>query len=341
MSHLGSGWTFHLADRTDTALGELSSARNKQLSLGLNIPGRCSFTIPMEDTLAQDIAVLSTQIMAYRDGELKWSGPVWSITEELPASRMSVTAVGWYEILNRRFLSADLSYASTDAGAIATALLANANATSATGITIGSVESTQLRTRTYKRYQNVGQEIRALAEIEAGYDLYVDPSTRQLNIYAARKTIQTNTVFQYGASVQSVSRQIMGETVANKIFAMGTSTVGSATDSASVTQYGLLEAQESLTEVNSTTIVAAFANAEVAIRSQPRQIINLTPFPWTTTNNVPRLFEDYDVGDVVYLDVEYGTMSLQRQAIRVFGVEISINENGNELITSIETSPSS
>jgi hypothetical protein len=339
MSHIDANWVFHLADRNGNALGELSSARGKQLTLGLNRPGQCSFNLPMEDTLAQDVSVLDTQIKVYRDGVLRWSGPVWSITEELPASRMNVTAVGWFEILNRRFLSQDVSYATTDAGAIATALLADANATSATGITIGSVETTQNRTRTYKKYQNIGQEINALSEIESGYDWYIDPLTKELDISAVRRTFQTDTVFVYGSSISSISRQILGETVANKIFAMGNSTVGSAQDSTSITRYGLLEAQESLSEVNSTTIIAAFANAEVVIRKDPRQIIDMVPFPWTPTNSVPRLFEDYDIGDVVYVDVDYGTLQLARQAVRVFGVTINIDENGNERISSVETSP--
>ena len=48
-------------------------------------------------------------------------------------------------------------------------------------------------------------------------------------------------------------------------------------------------------------------------------------------------FDDYDIGDIVYLTAKYGALNIERQAVRVFGVSIDIDNEGNEKIGEIKT----
>lgn len=333
-------WKLILANtKTLEQIAELDQARDISLTMTLNSPGNISFSIPVLNDKSLLVKCITTSILAYRDNILIWSGPVWTISESLPDNKIGVTAVGWFEILNHRLISADVTYTATDAGSIASSLLADANGQSPTLITLGSVETSQIRTRSYKKYQNIGQEIKGLSDIEAGYDLDINPSTRKLNIYAERKTI-TNVVFEYQSNLSSISRSIDGSTLTNKIWVLGKGLTGTATDFSSVDNYGLYEENTSLSEISDSTIIGAFCNAEIAIKKTPREIVNFTPFPWTETNNVPRIFEDYTIGDVVYVTAKYGTVQIERKACRVFGATINITNEGNEKISQIQSTPS-
>ena len=52
---------------------------------------------------------------------------------------------------------------------------------------------------------------------------------------------------------------------------------------------------------------------------------------------MPLFFEDYDIGDIVYLTVKYGCVEVERQAVRIFGTSIDIDMEGNERIGTIQT----
>jgi hypothetical protein len=333
-------WKIILANtKTLESLAQLDQARDVSLTLTLNSPGNASFSMPIIDEKALLISPIETCVMFYRDDQLIWSGPIWTTDESLPEARINVTAVGWFELLNHRLLSADVSYTNIDAGTIASNLLADANGQYQTLITIGTIESSQPRTRAYKKYQNIGQEIKALSEVESGFDYLVTPDTRTLNIYAERKTI-TDVVFEYQSNLSSLERTFDGSTVTNRIWALGNGLTGTATDFASLNEYGLFEESTSLSEISDSQIIGAFCNAEIAIKKTPREIINLLPFPWTEGNNVPRIFDDYQIGDVVYVTASYGTVQIERKACRIFGASISISAEGNERISQIQTTPS-
>lgn len=459
-------WKFILATTsTSAAIGELANARARQLQITLNKPGSLSFSLHMEDTLATRIAPITTFIQAYRNGVLKWSGPVWTIEEDVPDNFMKVTAMGWLELLNHQIIMADVNYSAVDAGTIATNLLALANAQRATGITAGSVTATQTRTRAYKAYQNIGQEIAALSSVEAGFDYEVTAS-KVFNVYSQRMTDQTSIVFGYNFgpnNVASVNRTSDASTLLNKIIVLGKNASILAEDNSSETTYGIFADSASLSEVTGTTvssgltwapvdyastaniplvgsypfvidgasfanqaagkpqvllkdqstasqnglytpfegpvgtytlyrntdasvsgdfvvdktvlitsgatninkifkysgaasptidttaisftqvltetqILAAFGNAELAVKSTPRVTYTFTPFPETDAR-VPNIFSDYYVGDKVYLTAKLGTLQITNQAIRIFGATLSIDENGNSSVTSLETSP--
>lgn len=192
-------------------LGVLDTAQNKQLTLGLNNAESASFDINTLDDLAQEIEPIETCIVCYRDGELKWSGPVWTINETVAdkEQKVSVTCAGWFTLLLFRLLKTGAlkfgeelplkgvgpsgtstatshTYTEQEPQAIVKDLIERTNYEYPTGITLGTFESNPAKVKwnvTYQSLQNIGQAIQQLSNTEGGFDFRVDPATLQFNVY--------------------------------------------------------------------------------------------------------------------------------------------------------------
>lgn len=98
-------WTLWLADATTmTRIAPLTYATQRRIQMDLNRPGTLTFTYPLSDPTADSIQPVSTCVMAYRDGVLRWSGPVWATDEDPVSETLQVRCTGWLEILNKRVL---------------------------------------------------------------------------------------------------------------------------------------------------------------------------------------------------------------------------------------------
>ena len=95
-----------------------------------------------------------------------------------------------------------------------------------------------------------------------------------------------------------------------------------------------------INEISDTNILGAIANAELALNAEPRVTINFDPKAEGSEVNVPSLFEDYNLGDKVYLTAKRDGAEILNQAIRVFGLTLTIDNNGNEKVSSLQTTNS-
>lgn len=258
-------------------------------------------------------------------------------------------------------------YSNTDAGAIATALLQKVNSDFNTRISPGSVQTTQPRTITYQQFSNVGKEIKVLSDIESGYDFVVDPITRALNIY--NRTNATNFPslsgsgqaggnswiysanrstalrFEYGMgsdNLSSIRKTQDSSTVVNRLNVKGKYALGFAQDTTSQNQYGVFEDLISLPDVidASTSILPFYANAEIAFRKNPKILYEIQTKPGV---NTPKLFIDFNIGDRATLLVGGSVLtstfgSPLSQQIRIFGVQMSVDAEGNERLSGLQLS---
>lgn len=253
-------------------------------------------------------------------------------------------------------------YSNQDAGAIAMALLNKANSDGASKITPGSIQTTQPRTRTYQQFSNVGKEIKALSEIESGYDFVVDPITRVLNIYNRTNATNFPSVlagqagvgswtysanrtsslrFDYGIgkdNLSSVNRKKDSSTVVNRLNVKGKYALGFAQDTSSQSTNGIFEDLISLPDVidASTSILPYYANAEVAFKKNPKISYDIQVKPGS---NSPSLFIDFNIGDRGTINVGTNILSDSgsvSQTIRIFGVQLSIDAEGNERISGLQ-----
>lgn len=193
------------------------------------------------------------------------------------------------------------------------------------------------RSRTYKRYENVGKILQELSDIESGYDYYIDPATGNLNIVASRGTNLSSTIgFGYNAyrdNLASVTRQYDGTTVANKVIVQGRYGTGLSTDGTSESNYGRMEDVVGLSQVTGTSILAAYATAETTVRANPRETVSIVP----KAGMYPQPYSEYWLGDTVKLVVNNpDETNLVNKNIRIFGISISMDDNGNEAVTALE-----
>lgn len=329
-----SDYVFELVSSSDlTKIGELTRARGRSLSLTLNRAGSLDFTLPLADPFSPNISEIDTCVVIRRLNQVVWSGPVWTVSESTPDT-LSVGCVGWAQTLEKRVSKYTwgnpLPYVSTDAGAIALDLLTRSNADNITGpnyVIPGTAQTTQSRTQSYQPFSNILNEIQALSDLESGYDFLVDPGTRRLNIYESIGEPESEAYFEYGSSAFSVSRQCDASRVANRIIVYSSIGYVTADDVTSQSQYGVMEEAISLSGVTDTTILTAFANAELAVRGLPLRFHSFVPSPSPST---PRIFRDFDVGDTVYISSRRGRLSITKQAVRLFGVTVAWPDDSSE-----------
>ena len=341
-------FTFELARSNDLVrIGELTRAKNRSLTLALNRSGSLSFTMPLENnSLASYLEELTTCVIVRLGQTIVWSGPVWTIEESTPNS-ISVGCVGWFQTLEKRIINPEwtvptLNYTNVDAGAIALNLLSRSNAEPFGQINYvlpGSYETTQQRTRNYSAYSTIASEIQALSTLESGFDFYVDPETREMNIYTSIQNDMVHINFEYGTNLISASRRSDSSRLVNRLFVYGSSgtTVQIAIDTNSINQYGLFEESVSLSDVTDNTILAAFGQAELAIRSQPLRLISFEPRKFLLGPRDPMLFQDFQIGDKVYATIKKGRFQVSRQAVRVFGATLVWDDNGSVQLTAVQT----
>jgi len=354
-------WKWILADtETLDQIGELDKASSKRLQLALNKAGGASWNLPMTDKMAKEVQVINTSLMAHKfDAEtglwkLVWSGPVWTANSDLPNAQLSVTAVGWYELLMHRVLHEIKAYTGGlyTGGGIAQALLAYTNAVHPTLIVPGTNTDTQIRNHSFAQWEVIGSGIDELSNVENGFDWTIHPQTREFNTKGSSEFRDLeDVVFGYGWGPDNVAqfgRTIDSSVTMNKIFVTGRASTYESPDGPTISQYGLFEEQASLQDVVDPDVIEAYAAGEIVYRGQPRVIYSITPFPATShKGRVPRPFLDYDIGDKTYLTAKYQgdpevqpLIQIQNQAVRVFGMNVSIDDTGNEKLDALQLTAS-
>lgn len=254
--------------------------------------------------------------------------------------------------------SATLVPTTTDA-VIIFDLLNRANIDAPTLITAGNVFGSPVqRNLTLQRFQQVGQEISQLVNVEAGVDFHIDPVTRQMHLYGPGASSSPSVpngrgvdrgggvVFTYPGNCVQANKSQDGTQTTNRMEAIGDYAVGREDDIVSQQQNGLLEANEQLSDVVDPNILVAYAQAEVAVKSQPWTIITMTPRglisdDYTKGPGVPRPYDDFDLGDIIYARVDRGRFQVGTsgapQATRMFGWTLTIDDDGVERIAQIMT----
>jgi hypothetical protein len=345
-------WSVMLADSlTMTAIDPLPYAFS--LTPILNRAGSFSMTLPLDDEIAYQVVKHATCVVCERNDLTKWSGEIVSVVKDPVAMTLTISALGWLDGLNQRRLWAidepSTSFVNATSGVILSTLiqLVNAHADSSgalmtTPFTQFSLNDTQLRTRTYKRGQSVGQAIQELVDVENGIDVHVDPATRAITTNAPTSYIdRADVMFGYGTEPDNLANAPQtddGTNTAEYLTVVGANGVVVSTDAPDLIRaHGF--AREDwivLSDVNDPAIIGSYANAERVYRGNGQITYDLKPLPY---GDVPRLYDDFELGDQVYLSVDAGALRVENQAIRIFLVTIEVDANGNEVISQVGVAP--
>jgi hypothetical protein len=321
----------------------------------LNRPGSFSMTLPLDDEIAYKIAKHATAISCERNDLVKWSGSIVSVQRDPAANTLALTAVGWLDELNHRSVRANeesnLIFANAIGGEIAQSLITSVNAQTDTDSNVrpthlrfSGFSDTQVRIRSYKRSQSYGAAMQELSDIENGFDIRVDPQSRNISTYPPTAFIDHKEVlFGYGLepfNLANATQNDDGSSTANRITVEGANGITtSADDSVAIdAQAGMREEWLSISDVSDINIVGAYANAELVFRHYGTITYDLKPLPY---GDIPRLYDDYDLGDQVYLSIDAGALKVDNQAVRIFSATIEVDAQGNEVISTLGTAAQS
>ncbi len=336
-------YRFFLADAQSLSLyGEIRNASSRSLTVGINRAGSASVQFPMTHDLAvYAIPWVSALVVTFRDNWV-WSGPVSARSAQFKDDSCQINAVGWFTRLEKRKLDEEETYSGMQAGAIAFDLLAKANAQGNTFITPGFYEETQYRSRKIALDAVIATEINNLTEIESGFDWYVHPQTREMDIYARIGSDRPEIVWNYGYSgnLDDIGVAEDGMSVVNDLTTRGKFASVRTTDPVSQLNYGAMVEVASLPNVvdqpGQPSILQAYTVAELAYRSKPR--VTYTLSPKSSGANVPQPFVHFDIGDTLRLNASKGYISVRNQPIRIFDFSVGVDRNGVGKLTSVTTS---
>jgi hypothetical protein len=336
---------------TMSNLADLRPASNRSFKPIFNGPGSFSFDLPIDCAAAYKVKKRKTGVMITRNGRKIWSGALTDIVRSAKAANVSVTATGWEEELEGRFVrkaeEAALTFATaTVGGLVGKGLIDVANAqqdsslvTRPMRVSFGLASDTQTRVRSYKQGDNYGAQFKELVEIENGFDYSVDPATKRINTRAPTAyTTRVGVQFAFGMTPNNLDDAVQTDSgdVKNRISVVASNgAVYVADDATAIAEAGvMLEEWTSLSDVVDSTgaIPAAYANAELVYKRYGVVTYQLTPIQF---GDFPRPYDDFEWGDVGYLSVDKDSFQLRKQAIRLFSAKIDWDDKGNEIISDL------
>ena len=346
-------WTFILADKNGTQLDILDPAVTAcELTYQRSQPTTCTFTLQGEDDRAYNIisALTTTRPLAYayRDGRLYFAGYLSGVKEAADEDlSMMVTFTDALGVLGHRLTDSDFEvYDETTTNLIAgtltsgTSLVAQANATAATGLTATAATSGfDVETFTTSR-DVVLDKIMELVNLTNGPDLRITPvaGSSTFGTLEVGTLYQGTTVMAYFGYGSSTVGNLTGfdweiTPPATRVICVGNEVEGSSTVNAAVTtaetRIGVWQSSVNNNDLYLENDCVDAANA--ATRLDWQTVVSFTPEPAIT----PRPLRDYTVGDVVAVRASRGSLLYNGQ-LRIRSITLSIDDSGFEIAHRIE-----
>ena len=346
-------WTFILADKDGVQLDILDPAVTAcELSFQRSQPTTCTFTLQGEDDRAYNIisALTTTRPLAYayRDGRLYFAGYLSGVREAADEDlSMMVTFTDALGVLAHRLTDSDFEvYDETTTNLIAgtltsgTSLVAQANATAATGLT-ATAATTGFAIETFTTSRDVVlDKVMEIVNLTNGPDLRITPvagsstfGTLEVGTLYQGTTVMAH--FGYGSSTVGNLTGFDWEITppATRVVCVGNEVEGSSTVNAAVTtaetRIGVWQSSINNNDLYLENDCIDAANA--ATRLDWETVVSFTPEPAIT----PRPLRDYTIGDVVRVRANRGSLLYNGQ-LRVRSITLSIDDSGCEVAHRVE-----
>ena len=296
--------------------------------------------LDVREAAAAEIRIAERAIKLYDDEDLRFFGQVWEPLE-FNESQAVITARDPYAGFAGRRVRAAATYTAEDAGQIVLDRLTEQNAYRDTFLE-GNVQApSAARTISYDAGKTEGDIVDELSGMSDGFFYRVDPldgtpgkmGTLRM-LYPDAGTERAEVRFGYGPGTMDnltgfrVVRTLpLTRLTASSQDDTGGRLAAAAENVAASTQYGLFEDETTYTDVTDLTLLQSAASA--GVKPTPPLTIELTP-----TVNAPLLFKDFDVGDFVRLNIDWGAVTLSTW-VRVVEATLSVDKQGIPTTTSV------
>jgi hypothetical protein len=331
--------------------GNLNLADNRVFRPIFNGPGSFSCTVKLDSDVARLVRKRSTGVLFIRNDDPIWSGGVTSIQKTAGSNQCTITATGWLEELEHRQIwrvnepSLQFAAPGVPGGQIIHAIIDAINSQEVpTGvprpvrIMPGSVFDTQTRTGSYKQGDNAWQKINELIEIENGCEIRVNPTTMRLDTYPPDAfTVRESIQFGWGVdphNLGDLDEVDDGSSQGNvQSVVASNGSVYTAYDEAAIYDAGVMLETWGSIPVLDSTIVEAFANAELAVHAYGKKTWRLSP---KSFGDMPRPYDDFNWGDICFLSADQGALQIDHQAIRMQSATLTYDDKGHEVISDLQ-----
>lgn len=361
-----NNWQYILADQTGTEIGELLNVKDESTTIPLGRLPTSSQRIRMDNNLAAQVIEDGRFIKAYRNGTLRHHGFIfgteegadedgnesivinsisggWRLQSVLLGKHATKSASGAHEGYTYQNSS---PAASADIGDLIADMFLEDGSPSAPWVIIGTIDTSSSLVYGPVYYKPLLEAINELAYSSGApefewepVEMSVDstlPIARLNGHYPRMGFDNTTAVFEYGIgknNIQSWGRTTSWETFLNRGFILpeGYPTTGevpkTATNTTSDALFGRFDGVIE-TEVTEATARQALVNEHVALRGLPRRILTIKP----KADTVPRPFDDYNLGDTIYVRIVIGDRVWVNAGLRVYGMTFTPDINGKETV---------
>jgi hypothetical protein len=293
----------------------------------------------------------------------RFAGRVWTLQDsgDEDDAWTSIVAFDPFQALRKRFCrnstggvdTPDPAFTATDGAQVLKTLVDRTNTYAGeTGIaTTGVFDATAARDVTYQR-KSVGDAAVDLTSAQNGFDVEfealgpgdVPGKLVKMHARAQRGAVRPDVVFSYAKAprtARSIDRTEDAEDVANYLQGLGSTLSGGdelvSTKTGTTTgAFGAYEDVVSFTDVDSQGFLDARTQEEVNAREFPKSLLRIVPH----SGRRPRPWDDFDVGDTVRVEAGAVLRGGFSATARVFGFDVSNDDDGVEAVTSVVTDAS-
>lgn len=263
----------------------------------------------------------------------KFRGPLISCQQQGPTLTLNSRGAMYY--WRYWFVESDLYYQNTDIFTIIKGLIDHYQALAygnygfdTSGM--GTSGTTTTRNFLFAEGHNIFDRIEEMSQRVNGFDYWIDPDTREVNIASSRGTDKSNTVFlEEGVDDPNVFWSVASGDIASEAIAAGTSdagrlVVGTASDTPTREAFGRSTYFETIDGVGEQTTIDNYASRFASQRTE--QIMKPGP------SVLPVADADIDSfapGDTVSYSVDFG-LGKMNFARRVLKKRVTVDETGQE-----------
>lgn len=323
-------------NRDDELLGEIDRFTSIQYQEHLNQPTSFSFGMDLSDPKATPEMLAGGQnyIKYYRGDSLRWSGEMYKINGELAKDDRPFTVECHDKVygLKDRWITTEEIWTSTNEGQILIDIIdylqVQTDGHMGINTTDGVNLSTDLRDRTYfdKKVLEVFTEFSSL---QNGVDFEITPSGI-LNIYDKKGSDRTAThVFRYADNIDSMSYIQSWDEIKNDLKLYGADARVRPRDNGA--SQGIYRRRQDILSYPDAYLDATLdrlGDEIMQTNAVPIRTFDLNVLPFTEPP-----FGTYQIGDKVQLTIENNKFLNINQAVRIYGWNVIINNDGYETIS--------
>lgn len=307
---------------------------NLQFETGFNGPTGIRWSSPMyhEQITDANLSPGLHEIAVMRNGSCVAAGPIWDVTASSDAKALTCSAQSLEDYLDVRLVR-DVTYSVIDQVNIAWDLINDSQALTGGdfGFTSGFLFGGVSRSIEYKTYDNkyILEAIQDFAEMDDGFDFWIEPSTRKFNAIYPRPAIDRSLHLVYPQHISGYAVTYYGKYLRNRVVVQGPDPAYVvATDTTSLSAYGLREYADGLKDAPTENALTAYTghvrDLRSAVKGYPTIVLR---------GQYVNIFDPFTItfGDKVKVTIQDGYVNIDSQ-FRYKGAQVTVNKGGDETI---------